>query len=229
MNKIKVIAFDADDTLWMNEPLFQATEKKFCDMLEDFLPHHTITRELLKTEIQNLSLYGYGTKSFTLSMIETALTVSNKAIGVELIERVLELGKAQMDAPVEILEGVSEVLEQLKGKYRLIMATKGDLMEQERKLRKSGLEHYFHHVEIVSEKNEAEYQRILQHLDIEAENFLMIGNSLKSDIVPVLNIGGYGFHVPYHTTWELEKIDIKIENSRFKHLEKITEVLEYVK
>lgn len=228
MDKIKIIAFDADDTLWVNEPLFQKTESQFCNLLEDFLPHHTISRELLKTEIQNLTLYGYGTKSFMLSMIETALHVSNKTIGVDLIERILELGKAQLDAPVEILEGVSSVLEQLQGKYKLVMATKGDLLEQERKLNKSGLEKFFHHVEIVSEKKESEYQRIVRHLDIKPENFLMIGNSLKSDIIPVLNIGGHGFHVPYHTTWELEKVDINLEHPHFRQLQNIQEVLNFI-
>jgi putative hydrolase of the HAD superfamily len=197
-------------------------------MLEDFLPQHTVSQELFKTEIQNLELYGYGTKSFMLSMIEAALDISGKAIGVEIIEKIIALGKAQLDAPVEVLPDITEVLTQLQGKYRLIVATKGDLKEQERKLKKSGLAHFFHHVEIVSEKTEAEYERIIQHLDIGAAEFLMIGNSLKSDVVPVLNIGGYGFHVPYHTTWEHEKIDIKIDNPRFKHLEKITEVLEYI-
>lgn len=228
MKQLKVIAFDADDTLWVNEPLFQRTTQKFCEMLEDFLPQHTVSQELFKTEIQNLELYGYGTKSFMLSMIESALAISGKAIGVEIIAKIIALGKAQLDAPVEILPDITDVLTQLHGKYRLIVATKGDLKEQERKLKKSGLEHFFHHVEIVSEKNEAEYQRIIQHLDISAEEFLMIGNSLKSDVVPVLNIGGYGFHVPYHTTWEHEKIDIKIDNPRFKYLEKITEILEYI-
>ena len=228
MKQLKVIAFDADDTLWVNEPLFQRTTQKFCEMLEDFLPQHTVSQELFKTEIQNLELYGYGTKSFMLSMIEAALAISGKAIGVEIIEKIIALGKAQLDAPVEILPDIIEVLTQLHGKYRLIVATKGDLKEQERKLKKSGLEHFFHHVEIVSEKNEVEYQRIIQHLDISVEEFLMIGNSLKSDVVPVLNIGGYGFHVPYHTTWEHEKIDIKIDNPRFKHLEKIIEILEYI-
>lgn len=228
MEKIKIIAFDADDTLWVNEPLFQHTERRFCEMLEDFLPHHTISQELLKIEIQNLKDYGYGTKSFMLSMIETAINVSGKAIGVELIEKIIALGKEQLNAPVEILAGIPEVLDQLQAQYKLIVATKGDLLEQEKKLKRSGLAHYFHHVEIVSEKNEEEYRRIIQHLDIASENFLMIGNSLKSDVVPVLNIGGYGFHVPYHTTWEYEKIDIKIENPRFKRLENITETLEHI-
>lgn len=228
MNQIKVIAFDADDTLWVNEPLFQKAEKQFCDMLEDFLPHHTISRELLKVEIQNLPHYGYGIKSFMLSMIETALKVSNKTISVDIIERILEIGKEQLTAPVEILEGVEEVLKALYGKYKLVVATKGDLLDQEKKLEKSGLVHFFHHVEVVSEKKEKEYQKLIGHLDTKAENFLMIGNSLKSDIIPILNIGGHALHVPYHTTWELEKIDINIENDNFRRLNTIKEVLDFI-
>lgn len=228
MENIKIIAFDADDTLWVNEPLFQNTEKKFCDMLEDFLPHHSISRELLAIEIQNLSCYGYGVKSFMLSMIETAINISDKTIGVEAILKIITLGKTLLDEPIELIDGVEEVLKALKGKYRLVMATKGDLLDQERKLHKSGLADYFHHTEIVSEKKEPEYRKLIQHLDIPPQQFLMIGNSLKSDILPVLNIGGHGFHVPYHTTWEHEKVDKKIEHPNFRQLNKILEVLDYI-
>lgn len=227
---LKVIAFDADDTLWINEPLFQATEKKFCDMLEDFLPHHTVSRELLKIEIENMPLYGYGVKAFMLSMVEAAIKISDGTIGTAAIEKIIDLGKELLNAPVENIEGVEEVLKTLQnqGKYRLIMATKGDLLDQERKLEKSGLAKYFHHTEIVSEKHEAEYRRIIKHLDIEPSEFLMIGNSLKSDVLPILNIGGHGFHVPYHTTWAYEKVEKKVEHPNFRQLNKISEVLDYL-
>ncbi|MEL6256884.1 MAG: HAD family hydrolase [Bacteroidota bacterium] len=228
MDKLKVIAFDADDTLWINEPLFQATEKKFAELLEDFLPQHTVSRELLKIEIANLPRYGYGVKSFMLSMVETAVEISQGKIGMEVISRIIEIGKELLDAPVEVIDGVPEVLENLRGRYRIIMATKGDLLDQERKLEKSGLAHFFHHTEIVSEKHEAEYKRIIKHLDIEPENFLMIGNSLKSDVIPILNIGGHGFHVPYHTTWEHEKVDVKIEHANFRQMDSIREILEFI-
>lgn len=228
MNQVKIIAFDADDTLWVNEPLFRKAEDDFCEMLEDFLPSHSISRELLKIEIENLPRYGYGVKSFMLSMIETAIKVSNQSIGIELIERILEKGKTLLEEPVELLDGVQDVLRQLQDKYKLIVATKGDLLHQEQKLEKSGLASFFHHVEIVSEKNEAEYQRIIKHLDILPENLLMVGNSLKSDIIPILNVGGHGFHVPYHTIWAYEKIEINIENDRFKQLNDISEVLKYL-
>lgn len=225
---LQVIAFDADDTLWVNEPFFQETEQQFCDLLEDFLPRHTISRELLMVEVQNLTLYGYGIKSFILSMIETAIQVSGKTIGVEVIEKIIAIGKELLDRPIELIDGVEEVLQALQGKYRLVVATKGDLLDQERKLMKSGLAKYFHHIEIVSEKKEPEYRKLIKHLDIQPQQFLMIGNSLKSDILPVLEIGGYGFHVPFHVTWEHEKVEVNIENVRFRQLNSIREVLAYV-
>jgi len=228
MTEIQVIAFDADDTLWVNEPFFQETEKKFCDMLEDFLPHHSISRDLFTIEIKNLPHYGYGVKGFILSMIEAAITITEGKIGIESIERILALGKELLDKDIELLEGVEDVLKALQGKYRLVMATKGDLLDQERKLNKSGLAKYFHHIEIVSEKQEPEYRKLVKHLDILPSQFLMIGNSLKSDILPVLNIGGHGFHVPYHTTWAHEKVDINIDHQNFKSLTTIREVLDFI-
>ena len=227
VSNVKVIAFDADDTLWANEHFFREAEDKFCSMLEDFLPHHTVSRELLKVEIDNLAAYGYGIKSFMLSMIETAIKVSNGTIDPKSLERVIEIGKELLAKPIELIEGVEDVLKELHGRYRLVVATKGDLLDQERKLIKSGLSSYFHHTEIVSEKKESEYMRLIQHLDIKPEQFLMIGNSLKSDIIPVLNIGAYAFHVPFHTLWEMEKVDKKIEHDHFIQLENIQEVLKY--
>src|SRR6478735_6502282 len=187
---LKVIAFDADDTLWINEPYFQDTETKFCELLEDYLPHHTIAKELFKTEIQNLPLYGYGIKGFILSMIETAMRVSNNTLNITILEKAIVFGKELLEKPIELLDGVEDVLKALKGKYRLVVATKGDLLDQERKLKKSGLEHYFHHIEIMSDKQESDYLKLIKHLDIQPAEFLMIGNSLKSDVMPVLSFGG---------------------------------------
>ena len=225
---IKVIAFDADDTLWVNEPYFQETEQKFCALLENYLPQHTVSKELFQTEIQNLPLYGYGIKGFMLSMIETALKVSNGTIGVEAIEKIIGYGKDLLARPIELLEGVEEVLTALKDRYRLVVATKGDLLDQERKLRNSGLEHYFHHIEIMSEKTEPDYRKLLKHLDIPAEAFLMVGNSLKSDVLPVLNIGGYGYHVPFHPTWAHEVVAHHIEHPNFRHVAHIREILPFL-
>lgn len=224
--EIKVIAFDADDTLWGNEHYFQETEKRFCELLEDFLPQHTVSRELLQTEIKNISLYGYGIKAFMLSMIETAIRITDKNIKAETIEKIIGFGQELLEKPVKLIDGVEEVLKSLRLKYRLVMATKGDLLDQERKLKKSGLADFFHHIEIMSEKNEADYKKLIRHLDINPKEFMMIGNSLKSDILPVLNIGGHGIHIPYHVTWAHEKVENTIQHENFKQVEEIRDLLD---
>lgn len=228
MNTLKVIAFDADDTLWVNEPYFRETEDKFCELLEDYLPHHSVARELLQVEIRNINLYGYGVKGFMLSMIETALEVSQKTIPVSVIEKAILLGKELLEKPIVLLDGVEDVLSQLQGKYKLVVATKGDLLDQERKLRKSGLEHYFHHIEIMSEKKEPDYQKLLKHLDIQPKEFMMLGNSLKSDVLPVLELGGHAVHIPYHTTWAHETVDAEIKHDQFKQVTEIKDVLSFL-
>jgi len=225
---IKVIAFDADDTLWVNEPYFKETEEKFCDLLEDYLPRHSLIKELFKTEIDNLKLYGYGVKGFTLSMIETALRVSDKTIRIEVVEHAINLGKELLQKPVELLEGVEDVLKALKGRYRLVMATKGDLLDQERKLRKSGLEQYFHHIEIMSDKQEADYLKLIRHLDIQPSSFMMMGNSLKSDVLPVLAIGGHAVHIPYHTTWAHEIVEHQVKHDNFQQLAHIQDIIKWL-
>lgn len=227
--KLKVIAFDADDTLWVNEPYFQEIEKRFCELFEDYLPQHTAARELLKTEIENLPLYGYGIKGFILSMIETGMRISDRTIPMEVIQRIIQEGKDLLQKPIEMLDGVEDVLSELKGRYRLVMATKGDLLDQERKLKKSGLEHYFHHIEIMSDKREEDFKKLIRHLDIKPDEFLMIGNSLKSDVLPVLNIGGHAIHVPYHTTWAHETIESTIEHANFRQVNNILEILDLLK
>jgi putative hydrolase of the HAD superfamily len=224
-NQITVIAFDADDTLWVNEPYFRETEEQFAGLLEDFMPRHSILAELYKTEIANLPLYGYGIKGFMLSMIETALRITSGKIDPIIMNRAIELGQEMLNKPVELLDGVEEVLKALFGKYRLVVATKGDLLDQQRKLTKSGLDHYFHHIEIMSDKQEKDYQKLIKHLDCKPEEFLMLGNSLKSDVLPVLNIGGHAVHIPYHTTWVHESIDHTIEHPNFYHMESLSEVL----
>jgi putative hydrolase of the HAD superfamily len=225
---IKVIAFDADDTLWDNENYFQEIEKKFCELMEEYLPQHSVARELLRTEIKNISLYGYGIKAFMLSMIEAAITMSNKTIHVSVVEKIIEYGQELLQKPIQKLDGVDEVLQNLKSRYRLVVATKGDLLDQERKLKKSGLEHYFHHTEIMSEKGEGDFKKLIKHLDIQPDEFLMIGNSLKSDVLPVLNIGGHAFHIPYHITWGHEKIEYKVDHANFKQFTNIKEILSHL-
>ncbi len=222
---IQVIAFDADDTLWVNEPHYQHVEQQFCGLLEDFLPRHTVSQELFRTEMDNLSLYGYGAKAFMLSMIETAIRITEGRVAAHSIRHIIDLGREMLHEPIELLPDVQAVLDTLQTQFRLVVATKGDLLDQERKLEKSGLASYFHHIEIMSDKKEQDYRKLLRHLEVPPEAFLMIGNSLRSDVLPVLNLGGWGFHVPYHTTWEHEKIDAKIENERFRTLETLKDVL----
>jgi putative hydrolase of the HAD superfamily len=224
--KLKVIAFDADDTLFVNEPYFQETEQKFCVLMSDYLSQQGLSQELFKTEIENLDLYGYGIKGYTLSMIEAAMKISNNTISMEVIGKIIVLGKELLQKPIELLDGVEETLKALQGKYKLVVATKGDLKDQQSKLHRSGLGPYFHHIEVMADKQELNYEKLLKRLEIQPDEFFMIGNSLKSDVLPVLAIGGHAVHIPFHTTWEHEKISHKVEHERFKTLTKITDVLE---
>lgn len=225
---MQVIAFDADDTLWVNEPYFRECEERFAALLENYLPIHSTEKELFKTEMDNLALYGYGVKGFVLSMIETAIRISGGTMKLEGIEQIIQIGKELIDKPIEILPGVEEVLEALSGKYRLVVATKGDLLDQERKLKKSGLERYFHHIEIMSDKQDSDYLKLIKHLDIDPSHFVMIGNSLKSDILPVLHVGGHGIHVPFHTTWAHEQVAHEVSHERFREVGEIRDVLTFL-
>jgi putative hydrolase of the HAD superfamily len=222
---IKVIAFDADDTLWINEPYFEATENKFKLLMQDYLSHQGLSQELFKIEIDNLKLYGYGIKAYILSMIEAATKISNNTVSVEAICKIIDYGKELLEMPIELLPGVEETLTALYGKYKLVVATKGDLLDQRRKLHNSGLGNFFHHIEVMSDKQESDYSDLVKRLDIHPDEFFMIGNSLKSDVLPVLGIGGYAVHIPFHTTWLHERIDHKVEHERFQALENITEIL----
>ena len=225
---LKVIAFDADDTLFVNEPYFQETERKFCSLMEDYLSHQSLSQELFRIEIQNLPVYGYGIKAYILSMIEAAMKISNNTISVEIVEKIIEYGKELLEKPIELLDGVEETLSALHGRYKLVVATKGDLKDQHRKLHDSGLGKYFHHIEVMSDKQTIDYQKLIGRLEIKPHEFYMIGNSLKSDVLPVLDMGGYAVYVPFHTTWEHEKISHKVEHPNFKTIEKITEVLPFL-
>lgn len=226
---IKVIAFDADDTLWVNETHFRKTEERFAELLEGYETKNKIDQELFKMEIKNLETYGYGIKGFMLSMIESAIDLSNKSVSLEVISEILDLGKQMILHPVELLDGVEEVLEKLQSNYRLIILTKGDLLDQERKLDKSGLSKYFQHVEVLSDKKEANYIKLLSHLEIDINEFLMVGNSLKSDVIPILKIGARAVHIPFHTTWVHEQVSQEEEriNNHLK-LNSVRDILKYL-
>jgi putative hydrolase of the HAD superfamily len=225
-NTIKVIGFDADDTLWVNEPFFQDVEGKFCQILKPYISEAETSKVLFQTEMQNLEIYGYGAKGFILSMIETSIRVTDGKITAVEINRIIDMGKTLLEMPIELIEGVENVLQLLQGKYKLILATKGDLLDQERKLQKSGLAGYFHHIEIMSDKHENNYRKLLAHLDIEPHEFLMIGNSVKSDILPVTNIGGKAIHIPFEVTWQHEKHHESSEKHSFITISEISKILE---
>lgn len=225
-SNIKVIGFDADDTLWVNETYFRDAEAEFADLLSQFETKNKIDQELFKMELKNLPMYGYGIKGFVLSMVEMALELSNNTVANTTIQEILNIGKRMINKPVELLDGVEEVLQTLSQSYRLIVATKGDLLDQERKLQQSGLLQYFHHIEVLSDKKEENYSKLLNHLDIKPSEFLMIGNSLKSDVLPLINIKAHAIHVPFHTTWLHEQVtETETNGKAYKTISALPEVL----
>lgn len=225
---ITVVGFDADDTLWVNETYFRETEEQFAALLEGYETKNKIDQELFKMEMRNLELYGYGIKGFMLSMVESALEISNNRVSQATITKILNLGKKMIEHQVELLDGVKEVLEKLSKEYRLIVLTKGDLLDQERKLEKSSLTKYFHHVEVLSDKKEENYLNLLDHLEIDVKEFLMIGNSLKSDVLPLLNIGANAVHIPFHTTWQHEEVSVENQKPNYLTINKLTDILQYL-
>lgn len=225
----KVIAFDADDTLFINEPYFDEAEEKFCALLSDYLSKQSLSQALFKTQIDNLPLYGYGIKGYVLSMIQTAYEVTNHTVSTKVMEKIIAIGKELLQKPIVLLDGVEETLQQLQGKYKLVVATKGDLKDQHRKLHLSGLGTFFHHIEVMVEKETIDYEKLLNRLEISPNEFLMIGNSLKSDVLPVINLGATAVHIPFHTTWAHERIDHEIIHPNFYTAKKINEVIELLK
>ena len=223
-NQIKTIAFDADDTLWENEPYFREAELEFAQLL----PHLTqdeVIKELFDVEMRNLKMYGYGIKGVMLCMIETLTKLSGDKLDNILINQIFDIGHRLLQKPVLLLDGIEETLQHLQGKFRLVMATKGDLLDQERKLEKSGLAKYFHHIEIMSDKQPHHYQKLINHLDCKPENFLMVGNSRRSDIVPVLALNAFAIEVPFHTTWIHELHEEPIEHPNFVSVTSIDQII----
>ena len=202
-----LIALDADDTLWHNESMFTLTQAKFLDLLAGYHHPELIERKLYETELRNLNNFGYGIKGFTLSMIETAIELTDGQVTGATIQQLLDFAKVMVHAPVELLDHVAEVVPWLAERFPLMLLTKGDLFDQESKLARSGLAEYFRHVEIVSDKTATSYRALFTRYQIEPARFLMVGNSLRSDILPVTALGGRAVYIPYHLTWAHETVD----------------------
>ncbi|MFP4282393.1 MAG: HAD family hydrolase [Verrucomicrobiota bacterium] len=221
---ITTVAFDADDTLWHNENLFEESHRRYCELLSRYHDAETVERTLFATEMRNLELLGYGIKAHALSSIETAIELTNGQIGADEIRGILDIAKDMLRHPVELLPGVREVLARLEGRHRLLLITKGDLLDQERKIEASGLAAHFAHAEVVSNKDVPTYARLFARLGVDPASLLMVGNSLKSDILPILEMGGHGVHIPYRVTWAAEHAEVPAGEAaaRFHVLERIT-------
>jgi putative hydrolase of the HAD superfamily len=221
---ITTVALDADDTLWHNESIFHLTQQKYFALLKDYGDEDHMTARLFEVERRNLALYGYGVKGFTLSMIETAIDLTRGAVPAKTIQEIMDLGRAMLEHPVEPLPGVADTLAKLHGKVRLVMITKGDLLNQEQKLARSGLGEKFDAIEIVSEKNADTYRRIAKRHSIAVDDAVMIGNSLKSDVLPALEAGLWGIHIPDLIPWAHERAEPPADSPRYVKLGSISEV-----
>ena len=206
MARIRWVGFDGDDTLWKSEDYYRQAEADFEAILGAYvdLADARTHQHLLDVERRNLKIFGYGVKGMTLSMLETAIQVTDERISARDLHRVIEIGRATLQHPVDLLPGIREAVERIAADHEIVLITKGDLFHQEAKIAQSGLTDLFHRIEVVSEKDEATYARVLRELDVAPSQFAMVGNSLRSDIEPVLTLGGWGIHMPYHVTWALE-------------------------
>ena len=224
---IKVVAFDADDTLWDCQTWFDQVEQQCCELLKPWATPREVSEGLFATERKNLSLTGYGTKAFTLSLIENAVRVSHEQLTGDIVMRLIELGQQLLRFPTTPLPEVEDTLRQLAERrhYRLVVFTKGELMDQEAKLQRSGLEQYFSHMETVSNKTEREYRQLCENLDVAPEQTLMVGNSFRSDIAPAIAAGAWAVHIPYHVVWELEKSE-EYPHERLTKISHFSELLD---
>lgn len=221
---LSTIGFDADDTLWQNEHFFRLTERRFAGLLADHASPEDIAHRLLEAEKRNLQFYGFGVKGFTLSMIETAIEVTAGRVPATVIEEILAAGREMLRHPVETLPHVRETLEELSGAFRLVLITKGDLFDQERKLAQSGLGDLFQGVEIVSDKTPEVYDRIFKRHGDGPARSMMVGNSLKSDVVPAIVAGSWGVHIPHDLTWVLEHVEPPVHEPRFRSIPHLGEL-----
>ncbi len=215
---LTTVAFDADDTLWHNERFYQLTQARFAELLADYTDESTLMRRLLDAERRNLGHYGFGIKGFVLSMIETAIEVTEQKVPARVIGQLLEAGQDMLQHPIELLPHARDAVEELAGSHRILLITKGDLLDQERKLAQSGLGELFDGVEIVSDKSAPVYSRIFDsHADGPA-HAMMVGNSMRSDVLPVVEIGGWGVYVPHGHEWEIEKAEPPAAAPRFHQI-----------
>lgn len=228
MSGLDLVAFDADDTLWHNLVHFDAAERQFGNMLSTFTEPENATKQLMEAEKRNMPLYGFGVKGFTLSMIETALYISNGAIDASTLHELITMGRDMLDHDIELLPHVEDTLKALHGDHRLLLITKGDLHHQERKVLASGLAHYFEGVEIVSDKNPDTFKKICNRHGGKIERMLMAGNSIRSDVLPIINAGGFGVYVPFDILWDHEHEEVSRETPRFFEVEKLIDVVDVV-
>jgi putative hydrolase of the HAD superfamily len=226
---VDLIGFDADDTLWQNEALFRSTQAEFRTLLSQYHDEAWIEQRLYETEVRNLVHYGYGIKAFMLSMVETAVELTEGRIGAAEIRRILDLGREMLHAPITLFDGVERTLARLADRHHLILITKGDLLDQESKIERSGLRDFFRHIEVVSRKDTGTYTRILQRADIAPDRFLMVGDSLRSDVLPVVEIGGTAIHIPQPTPWQHELVDLDATvRGRYTELDSIRRLPDFI-
>ncbi|MBR1405939.1 MAG: HAD family hydrolase [Bacteroidales bacterium] len=224
--QIRVVVFDADDTLWENEPLFREAERKWAEVLHEYGDLASLSAALYAVEVANMEDLGYGAKAFTLSLIETAIQVTGGRLSAAQTQQILKIGRQLLHNPAAPMPGVLDTLRELhdSGRYRMVLLTKGDLLDQEHKVMRSGLEPFFDRVAVVSNKSSREYRRLMKELEVEPEHFLAVGNSFKSDIQPVLELGGWGIHIPFHVLWELEKTE-EFDHERLLRVSEIRRIL----
>ena len=228
MKHITAISFDADDTLWHTENLFQDIQARMGEILSPYATLEQVQDHFHETEVKNVKLFGYGVKGFTLSMIETAIDISDHQVSATNIREMISLGKRLLEAPLDVFDGVDGVLKDLKKDYRLFIITKGDMLDQTNKIEKSNLSHHFERCDVLQEKDTDSYSALFDEYGIRPENMAMIGNSLRSDIIPILDLNGLAVHIPYHLTAHFEKVDEPISHPRLYRLDHVTELPAFI-
>lgn len=229
MDNIKVIGFDADDTLWVCEPIFREAEKRICELLSPWISPERLLQLILEVHVGNLNLYGYGIKGYILSLTEAVLHATENRVPQEILSRILQVGKEMLQEPVRLINRVDRILPVLKEQYKLIVVTKGDLLDQQRKIETSGLLACFDDVEIMSDKTPEAYQKMFNRMGIQPSEFMMVGNSLKSDILPVIELGCHGVHIPYEITWAHERVEeVDRTNPLFHEIRRMEELYDLV-